>query len=343
MNRNNIDKLKKDFFYKNISIGHHNTKYSQGDIINSIINACKNKETIGEFCREPDSDTIYRRLKPEIKDLIKQFHVVTKRILTYLWKRFPRERWEILVDCRDKLFYGKKGDEYVMGTKDGKKCFRFMHINIVCKKCRITYSIIPIKKGSNKVKLLRPILKDILGIIKPFNFYADAGFASGEMIKMIQSFRIPYVMRIKSNGDIGRYIDEGKTYEVHHYELHDKTRVYFHAKFGLNKEGKKWALATSHYRTQSHHLWNWYSNRWEIENGFKTQDRIELKTASRFCKMRLFCQMVTALLYILWNIWRVISNVYYTIKQFLRIIAYKMLFYFKSLAHYIENYNSMEI
>jgi len=325
MTRNHIDKLKKSFFYKNVSIGHHNSKYSQGDIIQSIIKACKNKETIGEYCREPDSDTIYRRIKPEVKELIQQYQVTTRPILNYLWKRYPRERWEILVDCRDKIYYGRKGDEYVMGTKDGKKCFRFMHINLVCKKCRVTYAVLPIKKGSNKVKLLKPILEEILEIIRPFNFLADAGFASGEMIKMVQKFRLPYVIRIKSNGDIGRYIDDGKTHEVHYYELQDKSRVYFHAKFGI-KDENKWALATSHYKTQSNHLWNWYSDRWEIENGFKTQDRIELRTGSRFCKMRLFCQMVTALLYVIWNLWRLFSSVYYTIKQFVRIIICKILF-----------------
>jgi len=324
MASHHIDKLKKEFFYKNISIGYHNCKYSQNDIINSIIQACKNKETFGEYCRTPDSDTIYRRLKPEIPELLKQFQSITKDILKYLWKKYPRERWEILVDCRDKLFYGKKGDEYVIGTKDGKKCFRFLHINVVCKKFRLTYAILPIKKGSNIVNLMKPIIEQIISIIKPFNFYADAGFASGAFIQMIQQFRLPYVIRIKSNGDIGRYIDQGKTSEIHYYTLLNGKRIFFHAKFG-KKDTRKWALATSHYRTQSNHLWDWYSDRWEIENGFKTQDRVELKTCSRFCKMRLFSQMVTALLYIFWNLWRIISSVYYTIKQFVRIIFQKII------------------
>lgn len=326
MTRHHIEKLKKAFFYKNISIGYHNSKYSQEDIINSIVRACKNKETIGEYCREPDSDTVYRRLTPEIKELLQDFQGTTKPILTYMWKKYPRERWEILVDNRDKLFYGKKGDDYVTGTKEGKKCFRFMHVTAVCRKCRITCAIIPLKKGSNKVKLLKPVLEWMLKIIKPFNFLADAGFGSGEMIKLIQKLRLPFIIRIRAIGDILRYIEEGKTTEVHYYELKEKSRVYFHAKFGIDDSGKCWALATSHYRTQAHYLWNWYGRRWEIENSFKTQDRVELKTASRYCKVRLFCQMVTALLYITWNLWRIISNTYYTIKQFLRLIVCKLLF-----------------
>lgn len=326
MTRYNIDKVKKNFFYKNVTIGYHNREYSQGDVINSIVKACKNKETIGEYCREPDSDTIYRRLKPEIKELIQQFQATTKPILQYMHRKFSRERWEIIVDPRDKLFYGKKGDEYVIGTKEGKKCFRFMHIIIVCRKCRVTCAIIPLKKGSNKVKLLKPVLAWILQITKPFNFLADASFGSGELIRLIQKLRLPFVIRIRAVGDIKRNIELGKTSEVHYYELEDKSRVYFHAKFGKDKDGKCWALATSHYKTQSNHLWDWYSRRWEIENAFKTQDRIGLKTASRYCKMRLFCEMVTALLYVMWNLWRIIIYVYHTIKQFVRLVVCKLLF-----------------
>jgi hypothetical protein len=326
MTSNHIDKLKKNFFYKNISVGQHNVTYKQADILKSIIQASNSKETIGEHCREPDSDTIYRRLKLNINELIYQFQETTKQILTFMWKRFPRERWEILVDTRDKLFYGKKGDEYVIGTKEGKKCFRFLAVTAVCRKCRVTCAIMPIKKGSKKVKILKPILEWILKIIRPFNFLADAGFGSGKFIKMIQKLRLSFVIRVRAIGDIKRYIEQGKTIEVHHYELKDKSRVYFHAKFGKDKNGNCWALATSHYRTHSNHLWEWYSRRWEIENSFKTQDRVELKTASRYCKMRLFCQMITALLYVIWNIWRIICRVYYTIKQFVRLVVCKLLF-----------------
>jgi len=324
--RLDIHKIKKEFFYKNVSIGYHNREYSQGEIVQSIIQLCKHGETINEYCTTPSSDTIYRRLQLGINELIQLYQEVTSPILAYYAKKYKRERWEIILDPRDEVFYGKKGDEYVIGTKDGEKCFKFLHIILCCRFIRIPVVIIPLKKGDNKVEIIKPILKKILKIVKPFNLLADAGFGSGEFIKLIQKLRIPYVIRIRAIGDIERYIKQGKTYEIHYYELEDKSRVYFHAKFGKDENGNCWALATSHYKAHSNHLWQWYSKRWEIENAFKTQDRVKFKTASRYCKMRLFAQMVTALLYLMWNIWNLISKIYFTIKQFVRLIIYKLWF-----------------
>lgn len=322
----NIDKLKKEFFYKNVSIGYHNREYSQGEIVQNIIQLCKHGETIAEYCTAPSSDTLYRRLRLDIYELMQLYQEVIFPILVYYAKKYQRERWEIILDPRDEVFYGKKGDEYVIGTKDGEKCFKFLHIILRCRFIRIPVAIIPLKKGDNKVGIIKPILKKILKIVKPFNLLADAGFGSGEFIKLIQKLRIQYVIRIKAIGDIERYIKQGKTYEIHYYELEDKSRVYFHAKFGMDEKGNCWALATSHYKTHSNHLWQWYSKRWEIENAFKTQDRVKFKTASRYCKMRLFAQMVTTLLYLIWNIWNLISKIYFTIKQFVRLIIYKLWF-----------------
>lgn len=322
----NIDKLKKEFFYKNISVGHHNRKYTRGEIVQSIVQLCKHGETISEYCTAPSSDTIYRRLKLGINELIKLYEEVSFPILEHYAKRYRRERWEIIIDPTDELFYGKKGDEYVIGTEDGNKCFRFIEVIVCCRRIRLPVAIFPLKKGDSKVEILKPVIEKILKVVNPFNLLADAGFGSGEFIKMVQSLRLPFVIRIKAIGDIKRYIEAGMTNEVHFYELESKERVYFHAKFGMSENGNCWALATSHYKTHSNHLWDWYSRRWEIENSFKTQDRIQFKTASRYCKMRLFAQMVTALFYLIWNIWRLISKVYFTIKQFVRLIICKLWF-----------------
>lgn len=330
MTKINIDKLKKEFFYKNVSSGYHNRDYSQGEIVQCIIQLCKHGETIAEYCTAPSSDTIYRRLQLDINELLQLYQEVTFPILAYYVKRYSRERWEIILDPRDEIFYGEKGDDYVIGTKDGKKCFKFLHIILRCRFIRIPVVIIPLKKGDNKVDITKPVLENILKIVKPFNLLADAGFGSGEFISLIQKLRLHYVIRIKAIGEIKRYIKERKTSEVHHYDYKDKNgntcRVYFHAKFGMDENDNCWALATSHYKTHSNHLWEWYSKRWEIENAFKTQDRVKFKTASRYCKMRLFAQMVTALLYLMWNIWNLISKIYFTIKQFVRLIIYKLWF-----------------
>jgi len=110
--RLDIHKIKKEFFYKNVSIGYHNREYSQGEIVQSIIQLCKHGETINEYCTTPSSDTIYRRLQLGINELIQLYQEVTLPLLIYYAKKYRRERWEIILDPRDELFYGKKGDDY---------------------------------------------------------------------------------------------------------------------------------------------------------------------------------------------------------------------------------------
>ena len=337
-----IDKIKKGFLYKNVSVGHHNTKYEQADIINSIIQLCKHGETIGEYCISPSSDTIYRRLNLDIDELSSSYQDATFPILSYFAKKYARERWELIVDSTDDLFYGKKGDEWVMGTKEGKKCFRFKHVILVCRKIRIPVAIVPVKKGTDKVKLLEPILKRVLQIIRPFNVLADAGYGDGAMLKLLQRLRLDFVVRVRAIGDILRFIEQGKTSEIHSFELDDKSRVYFHVKCGKDDKGNPWALATSHFHSHANHLWNWYSKRWEIENAFKTQDRVQFKTASRFCKMRLFAQMVAALMYLMWNPWRLLSSLYYTIKQFVRLIIAILFFGTRAEKHELRLKNNIE-
>jgi hypothetical protein len=321
-----IDNIKKYFLYKNVSVGHHNTEYSQAEIINSIIQLCKHRETIGEFCSTPSSDTIYRRLELDINELVSSFQDVTFPVLSYFARMYPRERWELIFDSTEDLFYGKKGDEWVMGTKEGKMCFRFKQIILACRKIRIPIAIVPVKKGTDKVKLLEPILRNVLKIVVPFNVLADAGYGDGATLKLLQGLRLNFVIKVKVAGKIKRYIKEGKTSEIHSFELEDKSQVYFHVKCGEDEHGNGWALATSHCNSHTNHLWKWYSKRWEIENAFKTQDRVQFKTASRYCKMRLFAQMVSALLYLMWNLWRLLSNIYYTIKQFVRLIVCILIF-----------------
>ena len=338
MKCNHIEKIKKDFLYKNVSVGYHNTEYRQADIINNIIQLCKHRETIGEYSNAPSSDTIYRRLELNIDELVSSYQDVTFPILGYFVKKYQRERWDIIVDSTDDLFYGKKGDEWVMGTKEGKKCFRFKHVILACRKVRIPVAIVPVKKGTDKVKLLEPILKKVLKIVTPFNMLADAGYGDGATLKLFKALRFNFVVRIKVAGDIKKFIEEGMTSEIHSFELEDKSRVYFHVKCGKDEKGNCWALATSHCKTHSNHLWDWYSKRWEIENAFKTQDRIQFKTASRYCKMRLFAQMVAALLYLMWNLWRLLSHIYYTIKQFVRLIIGIWFFGTRTEKHELERY-----
>ena len=336
-----INELKKKFFYKNISKGHHNTQYSQEEILCTVVQLCKHGETIGEYCDTPSSDTIYRRLKLDIEELISSYEDVTFPILKHFLKKYSRERWDIVIDPTEEEFFGKKGDEHVMGNKEGGKCFKFLHVVVSCRRARIPVSIVPLKKGCDKVNILRRILKKLLKVVKPFNFLADAGFGDGPTIKLLQQLKLNFVVRVKVAGEIKRFIEKGKHYDVHSFELADKSRVYFHVKCGKQRNGDGWALATSHYKTHSNHLWSWYGRRWEIENAFKTQDRVQFKTASRYCKMRLFAQMVTALLYLLWTIWNCFSSLYYTIKRFVRLIACAIFSFSQPLAENVKKIYSL--
>ena len=150
MTKPNIDKLKKEFFYKNISVGYHNRKYTRGEVVQSILQLCKHGETIGEYCTAPSSDTLYRRLKLEIKELVELYQEVVFPIAEYYYKMYPREKWEIILDPTDEIFYGKKGDEYDLGTENGEECFRFGQIIIACRKIRIPVAIFPIKRVITK-------------------------------------------------------------------------------------------------------------------------------------------------------------------------------------------------
>ena len=306
MFRLNIDKMKKSFFKKSFSVGHHNIRFSWVHLMLFILNCVKGLESIEGCAKSPSAQTVRDRLRL-VSDWNIEFHKIMASIAGYILRRFSRFRWFISIDETHTPFFGdrkklnkhlvrKKIGQYIHGyraeTKGATGSFCFVVISLCCSRIKLPLALKMVRVGERYDVWLEQELKKVLKIAPKSTILADRGFGKAVwFFKVMERTGADYVVRMPLRKKESK---EGK--------------VLIDIFIAKDSQDREYVLVSNIKGEKPRRLLSYYLHRWDIENIFKNADRVEMKTSSRNPLMRLFCVVVSFLIFALWQISRILDN-----------------------------------
>ena len=330
-----IDKVRKEFFKKSLSVGYHNVKYTWMQLMLMIISCIRSLESFEEGAKSPSAQTLRDRLNLKGAWLA-CFHESILKIAQFALKKFSRYRWWISIDETYVPFFGdrkklnsqlqrKKLGKFVHGyradTPGATGSFCFLVISLCCCKIRIPVAIRMMRVRERYRAWLEPQLASLRKLAPKAIILADRGFGKATWFyDMLDKLHAKYIVRIpvrkkenknKIAAGAARFQYWMKEHDSNNkvlltvYVAHDnKNRQYFLASNILNKSGKRLLAA--------------YLNRWDLENIFKDADRVELPTSSRNPRMRLYCTVLSFFLFTLWQLQSILDRTVWSLRGFVK-------------------------
>jgi len=334
----NIDKIRKDFFKKSISVGHHNIKYTLTQIMLVILNLIKCLETIESGAKSPSAQTIRDRLDLTGAWLL-SFHESMWEIAKWAIKRFNRIKWFISIDETYVAFFGdrdklnaalmKKGvGKFVFGYKNKVKgatgSFCYLVVSLCCNKIRIPIAIKIMKVGERYEPWLKPILKKLLLLVPNAIILADRGFGkSAWFYRLMEELKAQYVVRIplRKKESKNKVKNGNRHFQQWIKDTITKEKTLLDIFVAKDNKNRRYFLASNITHKSPKQLLLFYMHRWDLENIFKDADRVELPTSSRNPMMRLFCVVTSFLVFTLWQCEKTINRICFSLRIFVKHIV----------------------
>lgn len=332
----NIDRIRNEFFKKNLSVGHHNVRYTWMQIMLMILNCIKCLESIDGGAKSPSAQTIRDRLNLK-GDWLTYFHEQMYTIVKWAMKVFCRFKWYISIDETHIPFFGnrkklnaklvkKKVGKYVHAyrakTPGATGSFCFLVISLCCCKIRIPLAIKMVKVGERYKPWLKTELKRAMQISPKSIVLADRGFGKAEWFyNMLEELDVKYVVRMPLRKKESRNkVRHGAT-NIQQWikDVKTKDKVLLDIYIARDSQNRKYVLASNIKGKTPKQLLSYYLNRWDLENIFKDADRVELPTSSRNPLMRLFCVVASFLMFTLWQVSRAPPNSFWcSLRRFVK-------------------------
>jgi hypothetical protein len=336
-----IDNMRKTFFKKSLSVGHHNIKYTWAQLMVMILSCVRSMETLQEGAKEPSAQTIRDRLLLD-ETWLDYFHNCMWKLARFMVKLRSRYKWYISIDEQFLPFFGnrkalnkrlqkKKLGKMVHGytakIRGATGSFCFLTISLCSYGIRIPVAVRAMKVGEHYEPWLKPRLAKLLRLKKDAIVLADRGFGKAAWFyRMLDELDANYVVRIplrkkenknKAKNGYNRYM-----YWMKQNDTNEKVLLtVFVAK---DDKDRNYYLASSIEGKRAKELLAMYLNRWDIENLFKDSDRIKLPTSSPNPNMRLFTVVVSFLLFAFWQVQPFIGCKKISLRGFVKQIIYRL-------------------
>lgn len=241
-----------------------------------------------------------------------------KRVYEVLWEMIPDTKALkganaiVAIDTTDWLYYGKKDNRYIVGTKPQKGtsyCYKFISIDIVQPGKRYTLLVLPITQLDNRNDLLRELIEFARKRVKIKLALLDRGFFNIETQKILNSYGIKYIMPCTQYSNIKEILQKVPTPYIINDFLMGKD---FHYNMAIKQfPNKKGIMKTYAYATnitldtddpdkEATWLAEEYRKRWGIETGYRIKKSFLPRTTSKDYRIRLFYFLYAVLLYNLW-------------------------------------------
>lgn len=277
----------------------------------------------------PNADTINRRIKKKTKEkVIAEFMKTQDAILSKLRKmRLLTHRATALIDITEIPYWGDKNDKGVVGTKKQKGtsyCHQYVTIHALIKDVKVCIHALPVTVFSNRAKLVDELLKVALQKVRIGAVLMDRGFANSKIIPVIEKHELKYLAPITKNDKIHRIIKDlywnkrnFNCDEINNYTFGSgvTTKLFF----TLNKKKKASAKIGERYFSWCTNmdvkpqirdiLADVYGRRWNIENFYRDgKGNFLAKTKSKRFEVRLFFFLLSAILYNIWQLIKIIRR-----------------------------------
>jgi len=317
-----------------------NCIYAKEDIINTVVFSLSNNNYIeygskrlldkSGFC--PSSDTVFYHLaKLKVEDVFSTFQQMNQKMLQQTKKRniFDGTMWCGL-DIHKIPWFGKKRDIHVLGMERVRGTnFGHGYASIECVQPgkRLTLAALPLNQFTTKKKIIVKLVNETRRHVDVSGLFLDREFFNIESINALKELFIFFVIPVKRNKKIDEIIREFKQkcqknllHEEHHFLIMEYTlnRGKSFATFTLvivvespKKPDDEWsvfAYATNMHvdRNNAIKLADNYRKRWGIETGYRVKEEVRGKTCSCNYAIRLFLQLLSILLYNLWQLCNII-------------------------------------
>ena len=312
-----------------------NCDYTKRDIVNTVIFAVSNnifveygsKYLRGKGKPSPSSDDVFYHLnKLTKKDVVWLFNQVNHNLLSQAKKHdLSRKSITCGLDIHKIPWYGKTKDKHVLGMERVRgTSFGHGYASIECveNRKRFTLSAYPLDQFTTKRDFITSLVEKARECVDIKTLFLDRCFFDVESIKCLKDLFVNFVIPAVRNKRIKRIIDEFKEncesfpykerfFLIKEYEMkRGKDSVTFNLVVIVErpeKMGDEWkvfAYATNIPVTADNafKLAEDYRKRWGIETGYRVKEDVRGRTCSRNYVIRLFFQLLSILLYNLWQL-----------------------------------------
>ena len=320
-----------------------NCTYTKKNIINTVVFSVSNNNFIEYsskrlrdkkgFC--PSSDAVFYHLnKLDENTVFSVFQQVNQTLLKQAEEHnvFNRAVWCGL-DKHKIPWFGKKKDGHVLGMERVRGTnFGHGYASIECVNSgkRFTLSALPLNQFTTKKKIIAHLVNEARKHIDISRLFLDREFFNIESINMLKELSAPFVIPVIRNKKIDRIIQEFKQkcqksspYEERYTLIREYTLkkgrdsatftlvIIVESPERFDGEWNVFAYATNIPVTKDNalELADSYRSRWGIETGYRVKEEVRGKTCSRNYAIRLFLQLLSILLYNLWQLCNVTFSI----------------------------------
>ena len=287
---------------------HYNRELLKAAVANTYV------ETISKR-----ADSLHLSIEKSSIDGIKSAFLSTTKAITkpFLLKE---RRVMLAFDYTAEDFYGDSGGRWLhgwTGEKGVKAKFSFLSVNLVDSDLRIPLLSIPSPLLSSKSEEISSLLADISSFMPLSNIdlaLFDRGFYSKEVMHMLNSTDIPYLIFVPKNSGIREELSSmgkgEKKITLHSFEyttvdgkkVRDSTHLAFLKRIFDHKTESyfDWVFATNVEDIDLDKIIRTYKMRWRIETSFRVQDEAKIKSKSTNIKVRYFLFAYEQLIESIW-------------------------------------------
>jgi len=294
----------------------HNTVYTKNNFLDLITHTAMTNDftengshtmKILSKQRSPSADTLLYHIKKfEDRHLLEQmFEKVFDLTFEFAKKSKTFNRaLDLAIDYTDIMYYGDKADYMVVETqpKTGTThAYKFATVSIVVNGERFILYAVPVDDIISKAEVVEKLINYAKRKVKIKRVYLDRGFFSIDVINMLESLKVKYIMPAVRNSRIKELMVMYDSPKVIKYTMgRDKT-----TDFNLvivEDEGVKVVFATNIdvRGNGAYTLFDLYSRRWGIETSYRVKECFRARTTSKNYIIRLFYFMFSVVLYNLW-------------------------------------------
>lgn len=284
-----------------------NSIYDLFALLLTVIEAAAASSSVELKAMGPDADTVFYHLqKLSVEAVESMLKVFVGRAVKLIKRRFGNRKFAVAIDFTEEMYYGKKGNPSVVGTKhkNGSNfAYRFLTVSIVTNNCRFFLFAYPAERGRNSF-----YVEKVIGILREFEIKAyvlllDREFNDAETINLLQEEDYCYIIPSDQDSKFKRWAKAAGKYPAiargwRIADLAETTLVILEEKEHVY--GYFTNLPESFYKDDAYALSFLYSKRWGIETAHRVDDKFRIYTTTKEGVFRYFFFVISVLLYNLW-------------------------------------------
>jgi IS4 transposase len=257
-------------------------------------------------------------------------HALQAQVPAKLRRRWQRHRVEIALDITDLPYHGQpEADEQEIRRAQAKSGTTHFHsyasLQIVHQRQRLTLALTWVTKGETMAQVVARLLAQgrQLGL-RVQCLYADKGFASVAVLRLLRARRVPYIIALPHKGALKTLCQTHRTRRLR-YTFHAGTRQAYTTEVVcvrrvFARQVKTFAYAVYQLGTGAlAQVYERYRRRFSIESGYRQSHQVRARTASRHPGLRLLLFALSLFLVNAWVLYRQVCALVTTAGQRFRL------------------------